>query len=121
MTQAMGRISDASNESESEDARWWMSLAESRPYSATFDASIPIGTVIPGIIILEKTEKATSEIVGFGRWAAGRWTLELVRRLKTGSAYDVELKTGILMWVAVFDHAEKRHSRHLRPFRLDLK
>jgi hypothetical protein len=121
MTQAMGRISDASNESESEDARWWMSLAESRPYSATFDASIPIGTVIPGIIILEKTEKATNEIVGFGRWAAGRWTLELVRRLKTGSAYDVELKTGILMWVAVFDHAEKRHSRHLRPFRLDLK
>ena len=121
MTSAMGRISDASNESESEDARWWMSLAESKPYSATFDASIPIGTVIPGIIILEKTEKATSEIVGFGRWAAGRWTLELVRRLKTGSAYDVELKTGILMWVAVFDHAEKRHSRHLRPFRLDLK
>jgi hypothetical protein len=117
----MGRISDATNESESENARWWMSLAESLPFSADVDAAIPVGTVIPGIIMLERPQKAANEIIGFGRWAAGRWTLEVVRRLRTDSAFDVELKTGVLIWVAAFDHAEKRHSRHLRPFRLEVE
>jgi len=117
----MGRISDATNESESEHARWWMSVAESIPFTADDDAAIPVGTVIPGVIVLETPERAPNEIVGFGRWAAGRWTLEVMRRLKTDSPYDVELKTGVLMWVAAFDHSEKRHSRHLRPFRLEVE
>jgi hypothetical protein len=123
ITRAMGRISDATNESESENSRWWMSAAESMPFTADRDAAIPIGTVIPGVIVLKKPEKAGNgdEIVGFGRWAAGRWTLEVMRRLKTQSAYDVELKTGVLMWVAAFDHSEKRHARHLRPFRLTVE
>ena len=121
ITQAMGRISDATNESESEHARWWMSVAESIPFTADDDAAIPVGTVIPGVIVLETRERAPNEIVGFGRWAAGRWTLEVMRRLKTDSPYDVGLKTGVLMWVAAFDHSEKRHSRHLRPFRLEVE
>src|SRR5262245_51725953 len=123
ITQAMGRMSDATNESESENARWWMSVAESIPFTADADAAIPIGTVIPGVILLEKLEKEGNgnDIIGFGRWAAGRWTLEVVRRLKTDSGYDVELKTGVLMWVAAFDHSEKRHARHLRPFRLKVE
>src|SRR5262249_60163993 len=53
MTQAMGRISDATNESESENARWWMSVAESEPFTADDDAAIPDGTVVPGVIMLE--------------------------------------------------------------------
>jgi hypothetical protein len=97
-----------------------MSVAESVPYSEEDDAAIPVGTVIPGIVLLTHQGDA-SEIVGFGRWAAGRWTLEVMRRLKTDSVYDVELKTGALMWVAAFDHSQKRHSRHLRPFRLELE
>jgi hypothetical protein len=121
MTQAMGRMSDATNESESENARWWMSVAESVPFTTEGDATIPVGTVIPGVLVLEKPHKDKNEIIGFGRWAAGRWTLEVVRRLKTDSTYDVELKTGVLMWVAAFDHSEKRHARHLRPFRLKVE
>ena len=121
MTQAIGRISDATNESESESARWWMSLSESIPYTTIDDAAVPVGTVIPGIIIPDQIDPRRNDVRGFGRWAAGRWTLELVRRLKTGSAYDVEIKSGSLMWVAAFDHSEKRHTRHLRPFRLELE
>jgi Ethylbenzene dehydrogenase/Prokaryotic cytochrome b561 len=121
MTQAMGRISDATNESESENARWWMLLSESVPYSPNSDAAIPLGTVIPGIIMLDTQDLRQGELAGFGRWAAGRWTLEIVRRLNTGSAYDVEIKSNVLMWVAAFDHSEKRHTRHLRPFRLRLE
>ena len=119
MKKAMGRISDAMNESE--NGRWWMSLSESLPYSPVDDAAVPPGTVIPGIIMLDGKEDERDRIIGFGRWAAGRWTLELARQLNTGSAYDIEIKNDVLMWVAAFDHSEKRHTRHLRPFRLHLE
>ena len=121
MRQAMGRISDATSQSESEAARWWMTVSESVEYSAAADAALPPGTIIPGIIVPDRYEIKQDEVRGFGRWAAGRWTLELVRHLKTGSAYDVEIEDGVLLWVAAFDHSEKRHTRHLRPFQLKLR
>jgi hypothetical protein len=121
MKQVMGRISDAPSESESENARWWMSLSESVPYSPVSDAAVPPGTVIPGIIMLDTGNVQRGDLAGFGRWAAGRWTLEIARRLNTESPYDVEIKDNVLMWVAAFDHSEKRHTRHLRPFRIHLE
>jgi hypothetical protein len=121
MRQAMGRISDATSQSEGEAARWWMTVSESVAYSAAADAGLPPGTIIPGIIVPDSYEIKQDDVRGFGRWAAGRWTLELVRQLKTGSAYDVEIADGVLLWVAAFDHSEKRHTRHLRPFRLKLR
>ncbi len=117
---AMGRISDAATESESEGSRWWMTLGESVPYAAALDAKIADGTVIPGVLVVQEIADTRIGIRGAARWAAGRWTLELVRRIHTGSAYDIPIKTGVLMWVAAFDHAEKRHTRHLRPFRLEV-
>jgi hypothetical protein len=120
MALAMGRVSEATNVSESESARWWMSDSESLPYSPQADAAMPVGTVIPGVLVRDEAAPLRNEVRGFGRWAAGRWTLEVMRRLKTDSIYDVEIKSGILMWVAAFDHAEKRHTRHLRPLRLEL-
>ena len=121
MREAMGRLTDATNESESETARWWMTSSESIPYSPGADAAIPVGAVLPGVITDERVEARRDDVRGFGRWAAGRWTLELVRRLQTGSPYDVEIKNGALMWVAAFDHSEKRHTRHLRPLRVQLE
>ncbi len=121
MREAMGRISDATNQSESEAARWWMNQSESVEYSAAADAALPPGTIIPGILVLDNNEQRQDDVRGFGRWAAGRWTLELVRRLKTGSAWDVDIEDGVLLWVAAFDHSDKRHTRHLRPFQLKLR
>jgi len=121
MARAMGRVSEATNESESENARWWMSESESLPYSPEADAAIPVGTVIPGILMREEVTPRRNDVRGFGRWASGRWTLEVMRRLRTDSIYDVEIESGSLMWVAAFDHSEKRHSRHLRPLRLELE
>jgi Ethylbenzene dehydrogenase/Prokaryotic cytochrome b561 len=121
MKQVLGRISDETSESESEHARWWISDSESIPYSLDVDATIPVGTIVPGVIMFDEGSDQKNRIIGFGRWAAGRWTLEIMRRLKTGSAYDIELKSGVLMWVAAFDHSAKRHTRHLRPFRLQLE
>ena len=118
---ALGRVSDTSAQSESEGARWWMTEAESAPYSAVADAVIPVGTVIPGIVMHDLVGDDQASVRGVARWAAGRWTLEVARRLYTGSPYDIPMKTGILMWVAAFDHSETRHTRHLRPFRLEIE
>lgn len=118
---ALGRLSDTSAQSESEGARWWMSERETIPYSADGDNALPIGTVIPGIIMNDGIADSRATVRGVGRWAAGRWTLEMVRRLYTGSTYDIAMKSGILMWVAAFDHSETRHTRHLRPFRLEIE
>ena len=120
-SRAMGRVADGPGESESEGSRWWMTYAESLPYSPALDAALPEGSVVPGILIADEIPDRRDSIRGAARWAAGRWTLEIVRRLHTGSDYDVPLKSGDMMWVAAFDHAEMRHTRHLRPFRLELE
>ncbi len=118
---AMGRLSDNANESESEGARWWMTQSQSVAYTPEQDAAIPDGTVIPGILMADELPVTATSIRGAARWAAGRWTLELSRRLDTGGEFDIPIRTGVLMWVAAFDHAAKRHTRHLRPLRLEVK
>jgi cytochrome b subunit of formate dehydrogenase len=120
MRKVLGPINDAPAASEGEAARWWMTLSESVAFSSKLDAAIPDGSVIPGVVVNERAEPSRDSIRGVARWAAGRWTLELARRLYTDSPYDVPIKTGNLMWVAAFDHAEKRHTRHLRPFKLEV-
>src|ERR1700685_3301058 len=94
--------------------------AQPEPYSKAADDSIPVGAIIPGIIIRDKPDADDTSVRGVARWAAGRWTLEVVRRLYTGGNNDVPIKSGTLMWLAAFDHAETRHSRHLRPLRLEV-
>lgn len=120
VTEAMGRVTQGAKASESEGARWWMSLGETVPYTAALDAGIADGTVIPGVIVDEKAAMSPESIRGVARWAAGRWTLEVARRLYTGSGFDVPIKTGVMMWVGAFDHAAKRHTRHLRPIHLEV-
>jgi hypothetical protein len=120
LAQAMGRLSDDPGESESDGSRWWMTMAESAPYSTELDRTIPDGTVIPGVLMLDAVETTHASIRGAARWAAGRWTLEIVRRLHTGSPHDVPIGSSALMWLAAFDHADKRHTRHIRPLRLEV-
>ena len=118
----MGRINIDVDQSESEGSRWWMSDLDTVPYTPAADAALPIGTVIPGIIMhTPPNQDGRSSVRGVARWASGHWTLELARRLDTGSAYDLPIKSGMLMWVAAFDHSESRHTRHLRPFRLEVE
>lgn len=118
---AVGRIVDADGQSDPEGARWWMTLSESVPYSPAGDALVPDGTIVPGVILPDSVTETPATVHGHARWAAGRWTLELMRRLHTGSPYDIPIRSGTLLWVAAFDHAEKRHTRHIRPFRLEVE
>ncbi len=116
----LGRIDEDARHSESEGARWWMTEEESIPYSPAADRLMPQGSVIPGAVVAS-VDNAALNLRGQARWSAGRWSLEIVRRLDTGNKWDVPLKSGALMWVAVFDHTETRHTWHLRPLTLEVK
>jgi hypothetical protein len=120
-TAAMGRIDLDSDQGEPIGARWWMTEDESAPYSTEADDAIPVGTVIPGVLIKGEYSGDKADIRGAARWAAGRWTLETARKLDTGSDKDMPLATGTFLWVSVFDHSQTRHTRHMRPVRLEVE
>ena len=121
MKAALGRVDLDPNHGESEAARWFLTEGDSVPYSPESDRSIPDGTVMPGVIISGQYSGDRADVRCAGRWAAGRWALEVVRRLDTGSPYDLPIKTGTYMRVAAFDHAQIRHTRHVRPIRLEVE
>src|SRR5229473_1907208 len=120
-TAAMGEIDLDPNHGESDGARWFMTEAESVPYSSGQDVIVPVGTVIPGVIIGGEFSGDRADIRCAARWASGHWALEVARRLDTHSQYDVPLQTGVFMRVAAFDHSQIRHTRHVRPIRLEVK
>jgi cytochrome b subunit of formate dehydrogenase len=121
MTAAMGPIDLDPDHSDGEQTRWFMTEAESAPYSPFADSRIPVGTVIPGVILGGAFTGDRADVRCAARWASGRWALEVVRKLDTGSRYDVAIKSGVFMRVAAFDHSQIRHTRHVRPIRLEVE
>jgi Ethylbenzene dehydrogenase/Prokaryotic cytochrome b561 len=120
-TAALGRVDLDPGHGDEDGSRWFMTEAESIPYSAVDDARIPMGTTIPGVIIAGEFVGDRADVRCMARWASGRWALEVARRLDTGSQYDVPIKTGVFMRVAAFDHSQIRHTRHVRPIRLEVE
>jgi hypothetical protein len=118
---ATGNVDIDPNHGEKDGSRWYMTEEESIPYSAAADASIPTGTVIPGVIIAGEFSGDRADVRCAARWASGHWALEVARRLDTNSEYDVPIKTGVFMRVAAFDHSQIRHTRHVRPIRLEVE
>jgi hypothetical protein len=98
-----------------------MTEQESIPYSADADAKIAIGTVIPGVILAGEFSGDRADVRCAARWASGLWALEVKRRLDTGSQFDVAIKSGVFMRVAAFDHSQIRHTRHVRPIRVEVE
>jgi hypothetical protein len=118
---AMGRVDLRPEVSESEGARWSMTEDESEPYSAEFDKRFPINALIPGVIIAGVYSGDRADIRCAARWSAGRWALEIARRLDTGSPHDVRIASGVFLRVAAFDHSQIRHTRHVRPLHLSVE
>jgi Ethylbenzene dehydrogenase/Prokaryotic cytochrome b561 len=121
MLAAMGPIDLDPDHGEGEDARWFLTEADSTPYSPEIDARIPVGTIIPGVIVSGTFSGDRADVHCAARWAAGRWVIEATRRLDTASSYDVPIRTGTFMRVAAFDHNQIRHTRHVRPIRLEVQ
>lgn len=118
---AMGDIDLDPTHGESDGARWFMTEQDSIPYSTELDARIPIGTVIPGVILGGEFSGDRADVRCAGRWASGLWALEVKRRLDTTSEFDVPIRSGVHMRVAAFDHSQIRHTRHVRPIRIEVE
>jgi Ethylbenzene dehydrogenase/Prokaryotic cytochrome b561 len=118
---AMGSINLDPEVGESDGARWFMTDVETVPYTAEADRAIPVGTVIPGVIIAGEFSGDRADVRCAARWASGHWSLEVARRLDTHSQFDVPIKTGVFMRVAAFDHSEIGHTRHVRPIRIEVE
>ena len=118
---AMGDIDLDPNHGESDGARWFMTEKDSVAYSTDVDARIPTGTVIPGVILGGEFSGDRADVRSAARWASGLWALEVKRRLDTTSQFDVPIKTGVFMRVAAFDHSQIRHTRHVRPIRIEVE
>jgi cytochrome b subunit of formate dehydrogenase len=99
---------------------WWMYPEETVPYSKEDDAKIPVGTIIPAVLITGKHQGDRYHVKGAAHWADGHWTLVTSRDLVTGSKYDQDFVPGkdLYMWVSVFDHTQTRHTRHPRPVKI---
>lgn len=98
---------------------WWVPWYSYDLYDSSND-TYPVGTVMPSVLYASsRFEGDRADVRARGVWRNGRWSLELVRALDTGSSYDVALKQGICLWVAAFDHAQIAHTRHAKPVRLN--
>jgi hypothetical protein len=118
---ALGQVARDPDVGESDGARWFMTEAESAPFTPELDRFVPVGTVVPGVIIAGDFSGDRADVRCAARWASGHWALEVARRLDTQSQYDVPLRSGIFMRVAAFDHSQIRHTRHVRPIRIEVE
>ncbi|MDB5563189.1 MAG: hypothetical protein JWN11_2607 [Hyphomicrobiales bacterium] len=116
-----GEVHESADLSEDERARWWLTTDETEPYSPEADRRIPTVTVIPSVLMTCMPSGDRADVQGMARWSAGRWTLETARRIDTKSVLDVPVVTGVMMWLAAFDHSATRHTRHIRPITLELQ
>jgi hypothetical protein len=86
MTKAMGHWDPNPDASVDDGSQWWMLEDESVPYSAEADAKIPVGTIIPGVLIIGDYEGPRAAVTCQAHWQDGHWTLITKRTLKGASA-----------------------------------
>ena len=117
---ALGKYDLDPNSSDDENGRWYMFQDESEPYTPEADAKIPVGTVLPGVIINGDNDGERADVIGRAKWRDGHWTLVTARELQISSKYGKNFVPGqpLYMWVAVFDHTQTRHTVHSRPVRV---
>jgi Ethylbenzene dehydrogenase/Prokaryotic cytochrome b561 len=104
-----------------DEGEFAMAKADVVPFSAEADKAIPVGTVIPSVVYDKPFEGDRGDVKVHAQWKDGWWTLEASRALDTGSKFDQPIVDGMYMWVAVFDHNQVRHTRHVRPVKLKLQ
>lgn len=105
-----------------EDQQYWMYFEDTIPYSKEADDKIPVGTILPGVVLKDRgayTGKRGAVQVTT-KWEDGHWTMIASRDLKKNDDKDQAMTPGssMNMYVAVYDHTQTRHTRHQRPVHL---
>jgi hypothetical protein len=96
-----------------------MSWYTTQPYKANLD-TYPVGSKMPSVLWYFPNEGDRGSVQAAGVWKDGYWNLEMMRNLDVDSKFDKKIEDGISLWFATFDHAQIRHTYHLRPLRLTL-
>jgi cytochrome b subunit of formate dehydrogenase len=120
----LGTVDLGPDASASEGAAWWMvEASETVPYAKDVDAEIPVGTVIPGVLLTEGYTGDRAGITAAAHWADDHWSLVASRKISSGSKYDVDFLPGnvFYLYVSAFDHTQTRHTRHMRPVEVLLR
>lgn len=103
----------------------YLKKSEVIPYDAALDtaSAYPIGTVMPAVIVDRAMTGDRGDVQAVSKWEDGIWTIEIKRKLDTGSEYDIAFSKDrpTYLWVAAFNHAQTRHSRHLYPIKTELE
>ncbi len=96
---------------------YWILEGDKEPFD---DAKYKAGDEVPGIIVAPFTGDR-GDVAIASAWKDGVWTLEISRKLVTGSEYDVQfndLKKDYTFGLAVFDNAQVRHAYNLGALKL---
>lgn len=93
----------------------WMESDRFFPYRASLD-NYPVGETVPGMLV-SRFAGDRSDLDARGQWRSGLWTVELSRRKKTGSSFDVSFRSELWMGLALFDNSEFKHAAHLKPIK----
>ena len=91
---------------------WLGTWFDYQPYRAELD-DYPVGTHMPSVLYRSNQfEGDRGNVRAVGVWSDNHWSLEMARRLDTGSDKDVRIEDDICLWVAAFDHSQIGHTRH---------
>ena len=96
-------------------------LSKSEIYTKKAAEKLPVGFEVPGVIISE-AEGDRADVRCISAYRNGSWKLEIMRKLDTGSDYDVVFNPGdeYDFTLAAFDHNANRHSYNHQVYRLHL-
>jgi hypothetical protein len=99
-------------QTDNEELDWVVPWFSYEKYDAKKD-TFPVGTVMPSVMYRSnRFEGDRADVRARGVWKNGTWSLELARKLKTKSDFDVPLEDGVCFWVSAFDHSQIAHTRH---------
>ena len=99
---------------------WLGTWFDYQPYKAELD-DYPVGTQMPSVLYRSNQfEGDRGNVRAVGIWSDNHWSLEMARRLDTGSDKDIRIEDGICLWVAAFDHSQIGHTRHHQALKVQV-
>jgi hypothetical protein len=96
---------------------YWILDDEKQPFKDTYNPGDKIAGIIVSPFVGDR-----GDIVGKGVYKDGKWTVEIARKLVTGSKYDVQFSDTAKKYyfgVAVFDNAQVRHAFSMGAYSLE--
>lgn len=99
---------------------YWLKVEEKVAFD---DSKFKAGDEVASVLIAPFTGDRGDVSVG-AKWANGKWTVELARKLKTGSKFDIQfddLNKGYTFGLGFFDNAQVRHAYVQEPLLLQFQ